>query len=47
MKLLENPLEKSDDRVLPLYAHIKVVVTFLVVNFFVFLVIARYPTMRF
>ena len=29
------------------YAHIEIVVTFLVVNFFGFLVIARYPTMRF
>ena len=31
----------------PLYAHIEVVVTLLVVIFFVFLVIARYPTIRF
>ena len=29
------------------YAHIEVVVAFLVVNFFGFLVIARYHTMRF
>ena len=29
------------------YAHIEVVVTLVVVNFFVFLVIARYPTVRF
>ena len=29
------------------YAHIEIVVTFLVVNFLGFLVIARYPTMRF
>ena len=28
------------------YAHIEVVVTLVVVNFFVFLVIARYPTVR-
>ena len=29
------------------YAHIEVVVTLVVVNFFSFLVIARYPTVRF
>ena len=29
-----------------MYAHIEVVVTLVVVNFFVFLVIARYPTVR-
>ena len=32
---------------LRLYAHIEVVVTFLVVNLFGFLVIAPYPTIRF
>ena len=31
----------------PFYAHIEIVVTFLVVNFFGFLVITRNPTMRF
>ena len=29
------------------YAHIEVVVTLVAVNFFVFVVIARYPTVRF
>ena len=36
-------LEKSDDRAAAPYAHIKVVVAFLVVNFGGFLVIARNP----
>ena len=44
---LVNPLQKSVSCVPPpLYAHIEVVATLVVVNFFGFLVIARYPTVR-
>ena len=46
-KIAYNPFKKHLKPLKTLYAHIEIVVTFLVVKIFVFLVIARYRTMRF
>ena len=43
----EQPPQKPETHIIFPYAHIEVLVTFLLVNIFGFWVIARYPTMRF